>query len=163
MPNSNSLLCRFHVSKTFHDCLPKYTKDLTEQAKSEAKSLLIKMLYTDSEDQFQEAAQQQPQDLKTYMLKNQLPCKAFWEQHCTKKLLTWGNFTNNCLERHNRKLKTISDHHKSLPESISQFLKLHETEDIRFLQKFTDLQMKSRVVHVKSGPSSLVKKLETKA
>ena len=46
---------------------------------------------------------------------------------------------------------------------ISQILKLHETEDIRFLQKFTDFQMKSRVVHVKSGPSSLVNELKAKA
>ncbi|RUS70027.1 hypothetical protein EGW08_022214 [Elysia chlorotica] len=88
MPGVKILLCRFRVASTFKDATNKYCN---RSEKTEAHSLLMKMLYSDSEETFFSCLQALPLNLKTYINKNWLTIKQSWAQHETKHLTTWGS------------------------------------------------------------------------
>ncbi|RUS74849.1 hypothetical protein EGW08_017406 [Elysia chlorotica] len=147
MPGVKILLCRFHVASTFKDATNKYCN---RSEKTEAHSLLMKMLYSDSEETFFSCLQALPLNFKTYINKNWLTIKQSWAQHETKHLTTWGSFTNNVVERHNRMLKTISHHNKSLPALLKALIALNDSETRKQLHKLYELNLKVRPTFVKA-------------
>ncbi|GFO38121.1 transposase [Plakobranchus ocellatus] len=116
-------------------------------------SILTKMCKEDSTSQyfiredFVTSFEMLPGRLKIYIEKNWIPNKESWAQYMTKHILSWGTETNNHVERHNRVLKTLSSHTKSLPSLIEKISDHHRNEEQRLALTATDSVLKTKVYH----------------
>ncbi|GFN84317.1 Zinc finger swim domain-containing protein 3 [Plakobranchus ocellatus] len=135
-PEVNILLCSFHVAQSFKTAATKYCPP-SEREKS--LDILMKMLYATSEEDFVTSFEMLPSWLKIYIEKNWMPNRKSWAQYMTKHILSWGTKTNNHVERHNRVLKTLSSHTKSLPSLIEKILDHHRNEEQRLALTATTL------------------------
>ena len=82
---------------------------------------------------------------KTYLLKNWLPVSHTWANYKTKNILTWGNKTNNFVERHSRALKTVGHSKMNIAEFIRSLLAYHKTPERAVLRKFQEINLRSKV------------------
>ncbi|GFO07292.1 transmembrane protein 214 [Plakobranchus ocellatus] len=143
-PEVNILLCRFHVAQSFKTAATKYCPP-SEREKS--LDILMKMLYSTSEEDLVTSFEMLPGRLKIYIEINWIQNRESWAQYMTKHILSWGTKTNNHVERHNRILKTLSSHTKSLPSLIEKILDHHRNEEQRLALTATDSVLKTRVYH----------------
>ena len=94
------------------------------------------MLMTTSEQSFFSCLSEVPNGLlKTYLEKNWMPVVHTWANYITKDVITWGNKTNNFVERHNRVLKTLCNANTCLPEFFKSLLAYHKGEEEKFSRK----------------------------
>ena len=144
MPWCDVILCRFHVAKSLADAVRKYCVKGEQERMQE---LVSKMLWCSKEEDFWGAFEIVGEGpLKVYLQKNWLPVRASWANHLTETKTTWGNKTNNFVERHNRVLKTLANSKTSLPELIRSFLAYHAREELKAKTQAKQLMLKSRVL-----------------
>lgn len=98
LPHISILLFRFHVSVNFHDAVGKYCR---KKEKELTRQTLDSMLYTDKTAHFDNLVEELKsyENLYLYFKKNWLPIAHCWAQCHTKNITTWGDFTNNVVER----------------------------------------------------------------
>ena len=108
-PNSEVLLCWFHVLKSFKGTVAEL--EVPQTTKKEIFALLQKLLHSETEeifgDHFYELMQVAPKHFYQYMMQNWTNIKPMWVWYDRKKQRTLGNNTTNRIEALNRALKQL--------------------------------------------------------
>ena len=146
MPDCQLVLCRFHVAKSLYDAVVKYC---VKEDREEMHRRVSKLLMCASEELFFVTLSDISGSLKEYLNKNWLPIIDSWANFKTKHYVTWGNKTNNFVERHNRALKTIASSKTSLSLFVRELLTFHRGEELKLKKKLKDLNLRSRVLRPK--------------
>ena len=143
MPECNVVLCRFHVAKTLMEAVRKYCGRGEQE---EVTQVVRRMMMCAKEEEFFNCFNLIPNGLfKTYLEKNWLPVSNTWANYKTKEILTWGNKTNNFVERHNRALKTVGHSKMGIPAFIRSLLAYHKSTEKQVRRKFQELQLRSKI------------------
>ena len=143
MPECNVVLCRFHAAKTLMEAVRKYCGRGEQE---EVTQVVRRMMMCAKEEEFFNCFNLIPNGLfKTYLEKNWLPVSNTWANYKTKEILTWGNKTNNFVERHNRALKTVGHSKMGIPAFIRSLLAYHKSTEKQVRRKFQELQLRSKV------------------
>ena len=143
-PDTNIILCRFHVSNNFKDANSKYSKNCSAQDKENNLKALNRMLTTTVEATFYKSLNTLTSELQIYIRKNWLPILDSWARHKAKHILTYGGMTNNICERHNRELKTMCNTNTTLPEFLNKIIYYHKNQDQLRIQKIANLKLRSK-------------------
>ena len=144
LPDANIVLCRFHVQQAFKNAIASKCNKFEQD---EVKKLVHKMVYCSKQETFHECVQLLPANqFKTYILKNWLPIKETWANCFTKHLITWGNKTNNFVERRNRTLKQIASAKTSLPDLLRALMVQHRQDELRMRQRLQVLALRSKTI-----------------
>ncbi|XP_052130874.1 uncharacterized protein LOC113218091 isoform X1 [Frankliniella occidentalis] len=120
-------LCSVHVLGTFK----KATKEETQ--KEELREILQKMVYSMTEERYKELCDSLPsvasETFLDYFNDNWANYGASWACYDRLNSLNLGQRTNNAVESHNQKIKTIVSRRNSLPELIKALLILQVSCD----------------------------------
>ena len=144
MPECDIVLCRFHVAKSLYDAVRKYCPKVEQECMHQ---LCSKMLKCASENVFWECLDKIPNGVfKAYLNKNWVPVRHNWANFSTKTMVTWGNKTNNFVERHNRALKTVGNSKTSLANFLKSLLSFHSQNELRLKQKVQELALRTVVL-----------------
>lgn len=101
--------------------VPRYCKE-SNMTKSDLKRKVLELVVCDTEEEFDLIFEELPDSYKQYLNQHWMTHKKSWANCFTKHLTTYGNLTNNILERHNRILKTISSSSFNIPSMFEEFL-----------------------------------------
>lgn len=154
MPSCDIVLCRFHVAKSLYDSVRKYCPKVDQDRMH---ALCTKMLRCANEEVFWEAFSEVPDGIfKTYLSKNWIPVRKNWANFSTKTMVTWGNKTNNFVERHNRALKSVSNSKTSLAHFFESLLTFHRQQELKMKQKIQELALRSVAIRPKVLRSAAV-------
>ena len=138
------VLCRFHVAKSLYDAVRKYCPKVEQECMHQ---LCSKMLKCASENVFWECLDNIPNGVfKAYLNKNWVPVRHNWAYFSTKTMVTWGNKTNNFVERHNRAHKTVGNSKTSLTNFFKSLLSFHSQNELRLKQKVQELALRTVVL-----------------
>lgn len=131
-PKAKLLLCRFHTLKTFKSQITTSKMRITELQKNTYLDLLQKLVYAESESQYnyyyQRLKSLAPSSVTDYFDINWNSIKNEWSLF-EMSFGNYGNFTNNRLESLNQKIKQIAGKRNTLIEFVKSFvvfLKDHE-------------------------------------
>ena len=144
-PDCNIILCRSHVAKTLYEAVRKYC---TRGEQEEVMGFVRRMMVTASEEEFFICFSSVPDgQFKTYLVKNWLPVYHTWANYKTKNMLTWGNKTNNFVERRNMALKTVTVGHSkmNIAEFIRSLLAYHKTTERAVRRKLQKINLRSKI------------------
>ena len=126
MPNAAIQLCKFHVMQAITRELRKTV--CTEELKTKLTSLMRKLTFCKTELTYNECYEQlhtlAPESFVTYFDKNWHKCREMWAGYVTSLVQNMGNTTNNRLESHNQKIKTVLERHMTLHEALRGLLLL---------------------------------------
>ena len=75
-----------------------------------------------------------------------MPIISSWALHETMFIKTYGAFTNNFVERHNRTLKTLGSSHTSLPSFLRAVLAHHRQKQLKLVQDVCEIKLTTRAV-----------------
>ncbi|XP_075738923.1 uncharacterized protein LOC142784443 [Rhipicephalus microplus] len=118
LPNSNILLCTWHV---LH-CFQQKVNEKARQQRDQLHPLLKSLVYSPTEqDYFDKLANLQAMtctDFISYYMHNWHLCKEMWVHAYRQALPTFGNNTNNRIECHNQKIKNYLSSSMHLVQAI---------------------------------------------
>ena len=131
LPDISLKLCVFHVLKAFYAHLVSF-----KLSKGEMESVFGKfraMCFTDSEEYFQNLQKEMnsicsSESLLKYIQDRWYSCKEEWAGYGMKKIVTYGNNTNNRIESKNQKLKNMCASHYSIDMSIIKVIEFIEND-----------------------------------
>nr|XP_037276819.1 uncharacterized protein LOC119169923 [Rhipicephalus microplus] len=118
LPNSNILLCTWHV---LH-CFQQKVNEKARQQRDQLLPLLKSLVYSPTEqDYFDKLANLQAMtctDFISYYMHNWHLCEEMWVHAYRQALPTFGNNTNNRIECHNQKIKNYLSSSMHLVQAI---------------------------------------------
>ena len=146
MEGVNLVLCRFHVCKSLSESIKKFVR---KEHREEVKKLINMMVYSGSQAAFEDAYAQLSGEMKTFFDSNWLPVKQHWAQCDLQHIVTWGNMTNNFVERHNRALKTVGNSKMTMSTFIKSLLKFHSADEVSMRRRIIEMSARSKVLRPK--------------
>ena len=141
----NIILCRFHVMKAFHSKLEKC--NISKDSFSEYWRHIHKMVHCVEEMEFFDSLGVLPADFFVYVMSNWYDYRTSWATCYTKNVVTWGNLTNNIVERHNRTLKTLFTSKTTLKDFFIKLLEHHRTDGKVLYKELYLAENKKKQIH----------------
>jgi zinc finger SWIM domain-containing protein 3 len=127
-PSADITICKFHVLKAFKRAIGNLQTATAE--KDAIRVVVEKLVYSRDMDEYgqhYEALQEiGNQEFLTYYDNNWHSMTECWVVGICSSRYSLGNSTNNRLESHNQKIKTVVSHTATLPELFQGLLKLDE-------------------------------------
>lgn len=105
LPNSNILLCTWHVLHCFHQKVNEKARQQRDQLLPLLKSIVYAPTVQDYTDKLADLQAMTCTDFISYYMHNWNSCKEIWVRAYRQNLPTFGNNTNNRIECHNQKIK----------------------------------------------------------
>lgn len=129
LPHVSIQLCKFHVMQAVVRELRKLP------GSDEVKKYVQQCMYSKTEASFKRSVatlqKEAPAHFFAYFEKNWLSCAQYWASYETDKFPNLGNRTNNRLESHNQKIKTVLDKNMSIAEAIKHLLLLKGSKQLQ--------------------------------
>ena len=125
LPAAHIQICSFHVMKYFKSKVSKIDRT-TSSERRDLLQLLRSILYSDSEDSYNEKHERLQREFSffsEYYNNNWHNCRNMWVRCYQKKIMNFGNFTNNKIESHNEKLKQYLSAKMHLPEAVGNLIR----------------------------------------
>ena len=125
-PDTQVLICLFHVLKTFRREITVEKLGVTTAERNLALEIIQKMVYAKNEDEYSvlysELAETNLKSVIEYFNTNWHPIKEEWVECLESNNITFQNRTNNRIECINQKLKAVITKHSCLHQFFIQFL-----------------------------------------
>ena len=112
------VICRFHVVQAMF-------RNIHIQDKSDCTDIkihILSLITCSLETEFSTTYDKLPHHFKQYLNKHWLKIKKSWAACFMGHVVTYGNKTNNVLERHNRILKTLDTRTDKIPCMFKEFI-----------------------------------------
>lgn len=125
-PDTQVLICLFHVLKTFRREITVDKLGVTTAERNLVLEIIQKMVYAKNEDEYSilhsELAETNLKSVTEYFDTNWHPIKEEWVECLKSNNITFKNCTNNRIECINQKLKAVITKHSCLHQFFIQFL-----------------------------------------
>ena len=113
------VICRFHVVQAMF----RHIKNVLKYKEStDLKIDILTLITCPLESKFNTTLDKLPEGFRKYMDKHWIKYKHSWAACFMGNVITYGNKTNNVLERHNRILKTLCTSADSIPCMFKEFI-----------------------------------------
>ena len=140
--HADILLCRFHVLKAMKSGIASHCKpNETESVRTELSKMVYSADQKTYDDCLSEIRKKSP-DFASYFDSAWQPLRESWAGYAIMGLVHRGFFTNNFVESHNRRIKSVAQRSSTISSLISSLLQMQITKRSVNIQKSSSMVLK---------------------